>query len=90
MPRTTSKKNAKAVETAKAKTSGVVKPEVVLQVDDTEVAVNIEELSKAAKKEFKTEKGHRTKIESVRIYLKPQEGAAYYVVNDDFTGKLEL
>lgn len=29
-------------------------------------------------------------IKSINIYLKPEEFAAYYVINDDATGKIEL
>lgn len=29
-------------------------------------------------------------IKSINIYLKPEEFAAYYVINDDATGKIDL
>ena len=38
-------------------------------------------------KELKNKVGD---MKSVQIYLKPEESAAYYVVNGDTTGKIEL
>lgn len=29
-------------------------------------------------------------IKSINIYVKPEEFAAYYVINDDATGKIDL
>ena len=29
-------------------------------------------------------------IESIRVYIKPVDNKAYYVVNDEFTGSIEL
>ena len=35
--------------------------------------------------------GHRaSSIKSLQVYLKPEESAAYYVVNGDTTGKIDL
>lgn len=37
------------------------------------------------------EGGHRaSSIKSLRIYIKPEENAAYYVINDDNVGKVDL
>lgn len=29
-------------------------------------------------------------VEAIRIYIKPVDGKAYYVVNDEFTGSISL
>lgn len=44
-----------------------------------------------AVKEIWMEKGNKIKdIQSLNIYMKPEEMAAYYVINDTETGKIEL
>ena len=63
------------------------KPQVFLQYDANQV--DIDAVVAEAKKAFKDAKG-RVAIKSCQVYLKPQEGAAYYVINEDFTGKIVL
>ncbi|MBQ7713996.1 MAG: hypothetical protein IJT71_03800 [Oscillospiraceae bacterium] len=47
----------------------------------------VEDLVAAAKAAFKAE--HlRTKITDLRLYIKPEERAAYYVVNEKFAGRI--
>ena len=29
-------------------------------------------------------------LESINLYLKPEENAAYYVINESFTGRIEF
>ena len=31
-----------------------------------------------------------SELKSLTLYVKPEESAAYYVINDDVTGKVEL
>jgi len=60
-------------------------PAIVVQWDEAEVSVDaILEQAKAA---YKAE--HKGAITSCNIYIKPQEGMAYYVIND-VEGKIEL
>lgn len=80
---TTEKTTAKAP----AKKAAAQKPQVYLQYNGNEV--DTEAVVNAAKAEFKAEKG-RVAIKTCQVYLKPQEGAAYYVINGDFTGKIAL
>lgn len=63
------------------------KPEVYLQYDFKEADVNA--LVNAAREAFHAAKG-RAAVRSCKLYLKPQENAAYYVINEEFTGKLDL
>ena len=74
----------RAAEKAKADN---LKPEYVLQFHEKEIY--LDELAEAAKAAFKAEK-KRTLVTDLKIYLKPEEHAAYYVVNGSFSGKLEM
>ncbi len=45
----------------------------------------------AAAKELWVAEGNKVKdIKTLNLYIKPEENAAYYVINDDFSGKIEL
>ncbi|MCD8190982.1 MAG: DUF6465 family protein [Clostridiales bacterium] len=90
MPRKASTKAAaaKTAKTEAPKRTAPMKPQVYLQYDANQVEVDA--VVAAAKAAFKEEKGHRAAIKSLDVYLKPQEGAAYYVINGDFTGKIDL
>ena len=49
----------------------------------------MEALVEAAKAQFKA--AHkRTPITSLKLYLKPEENAAYYVINEKDTGKVDI
>ena len=73
---------------AKAKAQNL-NPAVYVQYQETEAEIGA--LIEAAKADFKTRK-KRTPITDLKLYVKPEERAAYYVVNDndgeDFTGKI--
>lgn len=81
------KSSAEAV-TSRAKKAVAKKVEVYLQYNDKEV--NTDAVIAAAKAAFKAEMGSRTAVKSCKVYLKPQENAAYYVVNGTYTGRLDL
>ena len=74
----------RAVEKEKAAN---MKPEIVLQYQggETDVAALVE----AAKADFHSTK-KRTLVTSLKLYVKPEEGAAYYVINGDHNGKITL
>lgn len=71
-------------EAAKAQN---VKATVYIQYAGAEAEVNA--LTEAAKADFK-QAHKRTKITSLRLYIKPEDYAAYYVVNETFAGKVDL
>ncbi len=78
------KKPAKAAKAAKEE----MKPEVVIQFQGNEAVV--EEAIEKAKAQYVAE-GHRvSSIKTLKIYLKPEEYAAYYVINDKFAGRVDL
>lgn len=78
----------KTTKTAAAKKT-VVKEEVYLQCFGKEV--NKDDIMKQVKeiwtKQMKNKVGD---MKSVTLYLKPEENKAYYVINGDVTGSVEL
>lgn len=83
------KKETAKKETAK-KTTAKKEAEVDVYVEFSGNQIsekNVEERVKAAY----VEAGHRaSSIKSLRIYIKPEENAAYYVINDDNVGRVDL
>lgn len=83
---------AKTTKSTKTTTKKAVKeemkPEVFIQYQGKEAVV--EEAIEKAKAEFVAD-GHRaSSIKSLQIYLKPEEYAAYYVINQKFAGRVDL
>lgn len=87
-PMSPEKKEAAARARAEKKAmADKLQPAYILQYQDREVT--LDELAEAAKAAFKAEK-KRTPVTELKIYVKPEEHAAYYVVNDSFSGKLDF
>lgn len=82
---TVKKTTAKATKAAKKEP---VKPEIIVQYQNSEVdTAAIEERVKA---QFVAE-GHKAGfIRKFSIYIKPEEYSAYYVINDKFSGRVDL
>lgn len=79
--KTTTKTTKKAVKEE-------LKPEVVIQYQGNEGVV-ADAIEKA--KEAYVAEGHRvSSIKSLQVYLKPEEYAAYYVINQKFAGRVDL
>lgn len=80
---------AKKANTAKTETKKVEKKdEVFVQFAGEEFVV--EEVMDKAKAAYVAE-GHRASaIKSVRLYIKPEERKAYYVINDKAAGSIDL
>lgn len=80
---------AKKAEKAPAKKTTVLKEQVVLQFagKDVDTAEIIKQVKKYWTKELKYKVGD---MKSVTLYLKPEESKAYFVVNGDVTGSIEL
>ena len=86
----TAKKAAEKAEPAvkaasKAVKSAAVKQEVFVQWGGKEI--KCKDLVAAAKKDYKA--SHKDAVRTCQVYVKPEDGAAYYVIND-VTGKIEL
>ena len=93
-------KAAKAVkeevkEVAAAPVAEVVKEEVKAEakaevfVEFNNAQESIDELVENVKKKFAAD-GNTEEIKSVKIYLKPEERTAYYVVNDTIHGQMDV
>lgn len=75
---------ARALEKEKAQN---MRPEIFVQYQGGETGIDA--LVEAVKADFHAEK-KRTLITSLKMYVKPEEHTAYYVVNETFEGKIPL
>ena len=73
---------ARAEEKAKADS---MTPEIFVEYQGTQTALL--SLTEAAKADFRATK-KRTLITDLKLYVKPEEHMAYYVVNDKFKGNI--
>ncbi len=87
--KTVKKPAAKKAAAAKTETKKALKKdEVFVQFAGEEFVV--EEVMEKAKAAYVAE-GHRiSAIKSVRLYIKPEERKAYYVINDKAAGSIDL
>ena len=78
----------KTAKEAKPAKKEPVKPEIIVQYQNSEVdTAAVEERVKA---QFVAE-GHKAGfIRKLNIYIKPEEYSAYYVINDKFSGRVDL
>lgn len=83
---TTTKKTAAAKKAPAKKAAATT--EMVLQFEGNEVVVaNLEEKVKA---QYVAEGHSASSIKSLTVYVKPEEYSAYYVINGDVTGRVDL
>lgn len=75
---------ARAAEREKANN---LKPDLFVQYQGDEV--DMASLVEAAKADFRQTK-KRTLVTAMKIYFKPEEHAAYYVINERYEGKIPL
>lgn len=76
-----------AVKKAVAKKEEL-KPEIYVQFNGQEAV--LADVIEKAKKQFADE-GHRAgSIKTLQVYLKPEEYAAYYVINQKYAGRVNL
>lgn len=84
-PSTKAKATAKpAAKTAKAATAPKETVKIQFGTDEYDFA----EIKKAVDADCK--KKIKGKIKTIEIYIKPEDKAAYYVVNGDFSDKIDL
>ena len=84
-PATKAKENAKpAAKTAKTATAPKETIKIQFGADEYDFA----EIKKAVEADYKSKVKGR--IKTVEIYIKPEDKAVYYVVNGDFTDKINL
>lgn len=75
---------AKARTESKARADNL-KPTVIVQFQDNEV--DLDALVEAAKADFHQAR-KRTPITELKLYVKPEERTAYYVVNEKYSGSV--
>lgn len=61
--------------------------ELVIQFGELEV--NADDISAKVLENFK-QNGHEEKVSQVKIYVKPEDNKAYYVINEEITGDVDL
>ena len=81
------KKTTAAAETAAEVKAAEVKAEVVVEFSG--VQVSIDEVVENVKKTYAAQ-GNTDAVKSVKVYLKPQDQAAYYVINDEIEGRMDV
>lgn len=89
----TVEKVAKAAKKAagtvkKAATKKDIKTSIVLQYEEKEV--DSKDMIAAVKKEWTKAKHKVGEIKTMELYLKPEDDAVYYVINGEFSGKIQL
>ena len=85
-PMTEKEKEASAkLRAAEKEKAANLKPELFMQYQDIEV--NMADLVEAAKADFHTAK-KRALITDLKLYIKPEERTAYYVINETYHGKV--
>ena len=72
----------RALEKAKAEN---LKPEFIVQYQGTDI--DLAALAESVKADFRQAK-KRTLITDLKLYVKPEEHAVYYVINGDYTGSI--
>lgn len=75
---------ARAAEKAKADS---MMPEIFVEYQGTQTALDA--LTEAAKADFRAAK-KRTLITDLKLYVKPDEHTAYYVINGEFKGEISF
>ena len=65
-----------------------VEEKVILQANGSEV--NVDDVTKKAEAAFVNDGHRKDEIRKIVVYLKSEENAAYYVINDDYTGRIDL
>lgn len=85
-PMTAAEKEAAAkLRAAEKEKAEHLKPELLMQYQGEEV--DLTALAEAAKADFRGEK-KRTLITELKLYIKPEERMAYYVINGSHEGKI--
>ena len=78
-------KKRKASDTVQRRGRPPLTPEVYVEFGTSQY--NITDVVERAKADYRTT--HKVGVQSCKVYVKPEEGAAYYVINK-VSGKLEL
>jgi len=66
----------------------MAKATIYLQFGGNEVS--LETVEKCVKDDYSSDKKGKDQPKDVKIYLKPEDGKAYYVINEDYAGAVPL
>lgn len=72
----------------KAAKKEILKPEVIIQYVGN--AAQLEEIIEKIKRLYVEEGHYLASLKSLQVYVKPEENAAYYVINKKKKGKIDL
>lgn len=81
------KKAAAAARSERKEKAESMKPELVLQYDGADIMAD--DLVSAAIADFRSIK-KRTPVTSMKLYIKPEENMTYYVINEQYEGKISF
>lgn len=76
-------------KTTAAKTSAPAEVKADVFVEYSAAQVSVEKVIEDVKKTYAAE-GNTEEIKSVKVYLKPEENAAYYVINETINGRMDV
>lgn len=82
------KEEAVKVEAAPKKTTKKVNASIMVEYNGQSVSTDA--VLENVKKTFEAEGNKLSAIKDLQIYVKPEDNAAYYVINQDITGKINL
>ncbi|SDA22233.1 hypothetical protein SAMN02910447_02173 [Ruminococcus sp. YE71] len=85
--KSTAKKTTEKAKKVAEKASAVKSVEAV-KVQFSGAEYDVAAVVAAAKADYK--KDNKAAIKSISVYIKPEDSAAYYVVNDSVNGKVDL
>ena len=80
--------NTKADAKTTMETDAKIATEVILQYRGYEM--NMDEVTERVKAHYVAKGNAPESIESMQIYVKPEDFTAYYVINDGVVGKVNL
>ncbi|MDD6667722.1 MAG: DUF6465 family protein [Lachnospiraceae bacterium] len=80
-------KAADKAKTAAAAKKAEVKTTAIVQFQGRDFTV--EDIIARAKDAYKSENKNKA-LKDIRVYIKPEDNAAYYVANDTYAGKIDL
>ncbi len=82
------KEEAVKAEAAPKKTTKKVNASIMVEYNGQSVSTDV--VLENVKKTFEAEGNKLSAIKDLQIYVKPEDNAAYYVINQDITGKIDL
>ena len=84
------KKAATTTKTATTKKATTAKKETVITIQHQGNEISVATIEENVKAAFVADGHKASSIKTLNIYVKPEEYAAYYVINDEFTGRVYL